>query len=126
MWACGIYCQVELLNALTMLPPLFSTAAACYAVRGKGWWRSSSALALIAGWFLMIPFSTASHLHCAFQGHYSHILIRLDQTGISVACVLAAWAMSKSTRFTAITAMATAAEGSCEWCGRDRRCVVCF
>lgn len=47
----------------------------------QGWWRSSSALALIAGWFLMIPFSTASHLHCAFQGHYSHILIRLDQTG---------------------------------------------
>ena len=27
--------QVEVMNAATMLPPLFSTAAACYAVRHK-------------------------------------------------------------------------------------------
>ena len=45
------------------------------------WWRSSAAFFLICGWMVMIPFSTASHLYCAFNGKYSHILMRLDQTG---------------------------------------------
>eukprot|EP00435_Cladocopium_sp_Y103_P017212 s2419_g4.t1 len=79
---CGVYCKVEILNALTMLPPLFSAALACYMVKRKVWWRSNAAFFLICGWMVMIPFSTASHLYCAFNGRYSHILMRLDQTGI--------------------------------------------
>mmetsp|Transcript_36355 Transcript_36355/g.67663 ORF Transcript_36355/g.67663 Transcript_36355/m.67663 type:complete len:258 (-) Transcript_36355:91-864(-) len=101
---CNDMCQVEMLNAATMLPPLFSCAAACWMVgrktQLKAWWRSPAALALISGWVLMIPTSTASHLYCAFHGEYLPTLERLDQTSISVACVLAAWALSRSSGFT--------------------------
>ena len=47
----------------------------------KAWWRSSAGFVLIVAWMIMIPPSTASHLYCAFNGRYSHILLRLDQTG---------------------------------------------
>ena len=47
----------------------------------KAWWRSNAGFLLICAWMIMIPFSTASHLYCAFNGRYSHILLRLDQTG---------------------------------------------
>ena len=35
-------CQVEVLNALTMLPPLFSTAFACYVVKRKAKRKNAS------------------------------------------------------------------------------------
>lgn len=98
---CGEVCQVEILNAATMLPPMFSCAAACWLVGPKAWWRSHAAIALLSGWFLMVPASTASHLYCAFNGQYLPKLERLDQACISIASVLAAWALSRSNLFTA-------------------------
>ncbi|CAE7280832.1 unnamed protein product [Symbiodinium sp. CCMP2592] len=98
---CGEACQVEILNAATMLPPMFSCAAACWLVGPKAWWRSHAAIALLSGWFLMVPASTASHLYCAFNGQYLPKLERLDQACISIASVLAAWALSRSNLFTA-------------------------
>ncbi|CAE7395540.1 unnamed protein product [Symbiodinium natans] len=101
---CGEVCQVEIMNAATMLPPVFSCVAACWSVGHKAWWRSPAAIAMLAGWFLMIPASTASHLYCAFNGEYLPKLERLDQACISIASVLAAWALSRSNLFTTLVA----------------------
>ncbi|CAJ1397934.1 unnamed protein product [Effrenium voratum] len=104
MWGCGLSCQVEVLNAATMIPPVFSALAGCW-LEHKAWWRSNSTVALLAGWLGMIPFSAASHLYCALHGHYHPMLLRLDQTGISLASICAAWALSKSCGFSCLVAL---------------------
>jgi len=120
LWeVCGIDCQVEVLNAATMLPPLFSAALACYTVKRKAWWRSNAGFLLICAWMIMIPFSTASHLYCAFNGRYSHILLRLDQTGISIASVLVGWALSKCQCFTFAMTFAAFCICGVMWLGPD-------
>lgn len=102
-----------------MLPPLFSAALACYMVKPKVWWRSSAAFFLICGWMVMIPFSTASHLYCAFNGKYSHILMRLDQTGIAIASVMVGWALSKCPNFTSFLSVAGVCICGLMWFGPE-------
>ena len=65
----------------------------------KAWWRSNAGFLLICAWMIMIPFSTASHLYCAFNGRYSHILLRLDQTGLAITPEIIEHMNSKSVTF---------------------------
>eukprot|EP00928_Gymnodinium_smaydae_P087914 TRINITY_DN72099_c0_g1_i1.p1 TRINITY_DN72099_c0_g1~~TRINITY_DN72099_c0_g1_i1.p1 ORF type:complete len:234 (-),score=22.93 TRINITY_DN72099_c0_g1_i1:498-1199(-) len=104
MRSCDLDCQSQILNAVTMFPPIASCVVACYFVTGKQFWHSNAAFCLVMANVIMLPTSCASHLYCAFHGSYSPLLIQLDQLGISIACIFAAWAMSKCHRFTYLVA----------------------
>eukprot|EP00931_Biecheleriopsis_adriatica_P073747 TRINITY_DN47973_c0_g1_i1.p1 TRINITY_DN47973_c0_g1~~TRINITY_DN47973_c0_g1_i1.p1 ORF type:complete len:246 (+),score=26.21 TRINITY_DN47973_c0_g1_i1:75-812(+) len=104
MDACGVICQVELLNAVTMVPPILVLAGASACVN-KPFWLSKSTMALVAAWILLLPGSFSNHLYAAFNGEHSSRLLRLDQAGIAASSAVGSWALSRSLSFASFVAV---------------------